>query len=137
VVQAGTLAEVTAHPRSRYVAQLIGVNLVRGVVSGEVFTTADGQDIVVADAAGGQSFASIRPQSIALHRERPHGTPRNTWPVTIIDIDLLGDRARIGLDGPVPLTAEVTASAVVELGLRPGDAVFAVVKATEIETYPA
>ena len=30
IVQTGTLAEVTAHPRSRYVADLVGVNLVAG-----------------------------------------------------------------------------------------------------------
>ena len=142
LVQSGTLADVTAHPRSRYVAQLIGVNLVRGEVRGEVLSTFDGLDIVVADAAPGASFASIRPQSISLHRQRPTGTPRNTWPMTIVDIDLLGDRARVGLafvdlNGPLALTAEVTAGAVTELGLRPGDSVFAVVKATEIETYPA
>ena len=138
LVQSGTLAEVTAHPRSRYVAQLIGVNLVRGEVRGDVLSTFDGTEIVVADAVAGASFASIRPQAISLHRERPSGTPRNTWPVTIIDIDLLGDRARVGLQGTtIALTAEVTTGAVIDLGLRPGDSVFAVVKATEIDTYPA
>ena len=33
IVQTGTLAEVTAHPRSRYVADLVGVNLVSGIVT--------------------------------------------------------------------------------------------------------
>ena len=30
IVQLGTIAEVTAHPRSRYVAELVGTNLVVG-----------------------------------------------------------------------------------------------------------
>jgi molybdopterin-binding protein len=33
--------------------------------------------------------------------------------------------------------AEITAGALDSLGLRPGDAVYASVKATEITTYPA
>ncbi len=137
VVQSGTLADVTARPRSRYVAQLIGVNLFSGVVDGDIFTSAGGASIVVADASPGEAFAAIRPQAVSLHRERPHGSPRNAWASTVDDIDSLGDRARVGLDGPLPLIAEVTVAAIADLELRPGDAVWAVVKATEIETYPA
>ncbi len=33
IVQIGTIAEVTAHPRSRYVADLVGTNLVAGDVA--------------------------------------------------------------------------------------------------------
>ncbi len=39
IVQIGTIAEVTAHPRSRYVADLIGTNLVAGTVTDGVLTT--------------------------------------------------------------------------------------------------
>ena len=39
--------------------------------------------------------------------------------------------------GVLPLIAEVTVESVEALGLRPGDAVHATVKATDIETYPA
>ena len=137
VVQSGTLADVAARPRSRYVAQLIGINLFTGTIAGDVFTTVAGAPIVVADAVAGAAFAAIRPQSVSLHTERPNGSPRNAWPVNIDDIDRLGDRVRVGLDGAVPMSAEITAAALDDLKLRPGDAVWAVVKATEIETYPA
>ena len=103
IVQAGTLADVTAHPRSRYVAQLIGVNLYRGTVVGDVMTTAEGATIVVADAAPGAAFAAIRPQSVSLSRLPQSGSPRNAWRSTIVDIDLLGDRARVSLSGPLAL----------------------------------
>ena len=53
------------------------------------------------------------------------------------DIDVLGDRARVGVDGVLPLIAEITVAAVEALGLRPGDEVYTTVKATDIETYPA
>ncbi len=138
IVQAGTLTEVTAHPRSRYVADLVGVNLLTGTVQGGALTTASGAVVVVADARPGEAYAVIRPHSITLTRAAPSTTSaRNTWPGTVVDIDRLGDRARIGLDGPVPLTAEITVAALHDLGLRPGDDVHATVKATDIEVAPA
>jgi molybdate transport system ATP-binding protein len=139
IVQAGTLAEVTAHPRSRYVADLVGVNLLTGVVRDGLLTTSpDGATVVVAGAEPGPAYAVIRPHSITLTRTAPSGTSaRNTWPGTIVDIDRLGDRARVGIDGPIPLTAEITVAALQDLELRPGDDVHATVKATDIEVAPA
>ncbi len=138
VVQLGTLAEVTAHPRSRYVADLVGVNLVAGTVADGILRTSAGVDVVIAGASDGDSFAVIRPRSISLHRQLdPAGSPRNVWPGTIVDIDRLGDRARVGLAGRLPLTAEVTIAALETLALRPGDAVWASVKATDIDAYPS
>jgi molybdate transport system ATP-binding protein len=138
VVQAGTLAEVTAHPRSRYVADLVGVNLITGTVHDGVLTTGDGTRVIVADAAPGPAYAVIRPHSITLTRGAPNATSaRNTWPGTIVDVDRLGARARVGIDGPLPLTAEITIAALDDLGLRPGDDVHASIKATDIEVAPA
>ena len=42
-----------------------------------------------------------------------------------------------GVDGVLPLTAEITATSLESLALRPGDRVHASVKATDIEVYPA
>ena len=138
VVQTGTLAEVTAHPRSRYVADLVGVNLVSGVVEAGVLVTADGASVVVADALPGRSFAVVRPQSVALLRSESVGSSvRNQWRCTVGDIDRLGDRARVSLHGVLPLTAEVTVAALESLGLRPGDDIVATVKATDIEVFAA
>ncbi len=138
IVQVGTLAEVTAHPRSRYVADLVGVNLMTGMVAGGVLTTDAGAHITIADALNGSSFAVIRPHSIVLARQpAPGSSIRNTWEGRVADIDRLGDRVRIGIDGRLPLTAEVTVAALGALALRPGDAIHASVKATDIEVYPA
>jgi molybdate transport system ATP-binding protein len=138
IVQVGTFAAVSAHPRSRYVADLVGVNLVTGTVADGVLTTATGAAVVIADAAPGPAFAVIRPTSIALDRERPVGSSvRNVWPGVIADIDRLGDRVRVGVDGALPLIAEITVAALESLGLRPGDDIVATAKATDIETYPA
>jgi molybdate transport system ATP-binding protein len=138
IVQVGTLAEVTAHPRSRYVADLVGVNLVTGIVANGVLSTDAGAQVVIADALAGTSFAVIRPPSITLVRNPAVGaSARNTWRGTIIDVDRLGDRVRVGIDGQLPLTAEITVAALEALELRPGDEIHASVKATDIEVYPA
>jgi len=137
IVQSGTIAEVTAHPRSRYVAELVGTNLVTGRVDGGVLTTASGASVVIADAAAGESFAVIRPQAISLHRTSDAaGSARNVWAGVVADIDRLGERARVRLDGVLPLTAEVTVAALDALAVRPGDEVHAAVKATDILVYP-
>ncbi len=79
----------------------------------------------------------IQPHSVALYPTAPEGSPRNVWAVTVADIDRQADRVRVRLDGSVPLVAEITAAALDALTLRPGDTVWASVKATEITTYPA
>ncbi len=138
VVQSGTLAEVTAHPRTRYVADLVGANLVSGEVADGVLETASGARVVIADAPDGPTLATIRPHSVVLGRgEAPGSSARNTWTGSIVDIDRLGDRVRVVVDGDLPLTAEITAAALAELQLGVGDRVHASVKATDIEVAPA
>ena len=138
IVQIGTLAEVTARPRSRYVADLVGVNLVSGDVSEGVLATSSGARVVIADAPAGPSLAIIRPHSISLVRDHPEGSSaRNVWAGTIAEIDRLGERARVSIDGSLPLTAEITVAALEAMQLRSGDDLFATVKATDIEVYPA
>ena len=136
VVQVGSLSQVAAHPRSRYVADLVGTNLVVGDVVGGVLTTDHGARVVIADAEPGRSFAVIRPQAIALSHVPPSDTSaRNVWEGTLGDIDRLGERIRVGIDGPLAITAEITSSALESMQLRPGDTVYAAVKATDIESY--
>jgi molybdate transport system ATP-binding protein len=137
VVQTGSLADVAAQPRSPYIADLIGVNLLRGTGSDGAIVTPSGGRVVPAEPIGGDAFALIPPRAIALFTTLPEGTPRNVWAATVADIDRHTDRVRVRLTGDVPLVAEITPAALAELTLRPGDNVWAAVKATEITTYPA
>jgi molybdate transport system ATP-binding protein len=141
VVQAGTLAEVTRRPRSGFVADLVGVNLLRGrAVDAHTVGLPSGATLTVGGPVAGTDVAvAIRPRSVSLHRAPPHGSPRNAWSATVIAIDPGpdGDRARVTLGGPLDLVAEVTSDALAELDVRPGDGVWAAVKAVEIECYEA
>jgi molybdate transport system ATP-binding protein len=139
IVQSGTLADVTAHPRSRYVADLVGTNLVRGEFRNGELVTPTGATLVgdAHQSAAGPSLALIPPGAIALHRSRPEGSPRNVVAGIVSSIDEHLDRVRISLDGTVPLVAEITPGALAELSLHPGDEVWAAFKATEVVIYAA
>lgn len=58
------------------------------------------------------------------------------WPGTVAALDPEGERVRVTIDGPVPLSADVTHAAVAALGLVPGVEVWASVKATEVAVHP-
>ncbi len=136
VTQAGSAAEVTARPRSRYVADLVGLNLWRGRARGTTIEVGEAV-LTVADPAEGEVFAMAHPRAVALYRIRPEGTPRNLWRARPVDIDLQADRARVRLEGPLPVVAEVTPAAVRELALAAGEPVWVALKATEIDVYRA
>jgi molybdate transport system ATP-binding protein len=137
VVQSGAPEEVTARPRSRFVADLAGVNLLRGHAHGDHVSVVGDALVAAASAGSGDVFAVIHPRAVALYKTRPDGTPRNVWQGRVDSVDLYGDRVRVRVAGPVPLVAEVTRAAVQELGLAAGADVWMVVKATEVSVYPA
>ena len=138
VVQVGTMAEVALHPRSRYVADLVGINLYRGDARDGVVTVSGGGQIIVADhQLRGAVYVAIHPRTVALYLGDPGGSVRNHWVGTVDAVDELGDRVRVRIAGPVPLIAEVTRESVAELALAPGRPVVAAVKAAEVVVYPA
>jgi molybdate transport system ATP-binding protein len=137
VVQSGTTSEVAAHPRTRYVADLVGVNLLRGVGSGSTIEVEGGGTLAVADHVAGEAFAVFHPRTVVLHRDRPEGSSRNVWQARVGDLHDHGDRIRVRLVGPIPVVAEVTSGAAAELALGPGTALWCSLKATEVEVFPA
>lgn len=137
-MQVGTLDDLAARPGSRYVADLIGMNLVLGEARDGELITERGTVVVIADPIVGPARAVIRPHSIILTRQAPQlSSVRNVWPGTIVGIERLGDRARIRIEGPLPLTAEITSASLQELGLQIGESVHASVKATDVDVGPA
>jgi len=139
VVQVGSPADLSAHPRSRYVADLVGLNLFRGRGIGHIVELPGGQHIVAAETVPqeGDVFAVIPPSAVALHRVHPEGSRRNVWPGTADALDVVGERIRVHVSGPMPLVAEVTPAAVAALRLGEGGPVYTSVKATAIVVYPA
>ncbi|MFH8889508.1 ABC transporter permease [Streptomyces sp. NPDC017949] len=129
-------AEVTRHPRSPWVARMLGRNAWPGTASAEGLALADGGRLVVAETLpeGAQALAIIAPEAVSVHRERPSGSPRNVWPGTVREITAVGSRLRVliaSAEAP-DLVAEITPEAAAELGVTDGVAVWTSVKATEV-----
>lgn len=132
VTQVGTPDEIRLRPRTRYAADLAGANLVAGEASDGLVAT-DGFLVHVADHdVSGPVLLTIHPTAVSIHRQEPGGSPRNTWGTVIERVEPFGDRVRLRTGGPLPLTAEVTRSAIESLSLTPGSEVWVSVKATEI-----
>ena len=137
--QTGTPAEITARPRSPWVADLVGTNLFSGTAVADGSVALDGGGVLVlADAReAGPVFAVVSPRAVSVHRLRPEGSARNTWPGRITAVEPVGDRLRVRVAGTPSVVAEVTAGAVREVGLAEDVEVWVAVKATEIDVYPA
>jgi molybdate transport system ATP-binding protein len=136
VVQEGTPAEIARQPRTDYIAALVGLNLYRGVADGVTVSLDEGGVLNTAHPTRGAVFVVFPPTAVSLHRQRPDGSPRNTWLAEIATIEQHADTVRVRLTGTPDLLADITTAAVAELSLTPGQQVWVSVKATETHTYP-
>ncbi|MET8649777.1 ABC transporter ATP-binding protein [Nocardia aurea] len=137
IVQQGAPAEVAAAPRSDYVADLMGLNLYRGTARGTLVALDTGGEFTIAEPGNGPVYVAFAPNAVGLHPERPVGSPRNSWPVVIAGIEQHAHTIRVRFEGSPPVLADITPATVVQLGLRPGQRLWAAVKATEMRSYPA
>lgn len=146
IVESGSAAAVLAVPKSRFAARFAGVNLVSGTAAERgVLTTGWGTrwhgspapDVVV----GGPAVAVFAPSAVAVYREQPHGSPRNTVEVVIAELDSSGPGVRVRADGQPDgapgLSADITTESAAELQLAPGERVFFTVKAQEVAVHAA
>jgi molybdate transport system ATP-binding protein len=150
VLDAGRIAEscstttFLATPRSRFGARFAGVNLVSGTArpDGELATQwgAIWHGTAAADVAVGQSAVALfHPAAVAVYRDKPHGSPRNTVEVTVAELDSRGTSIRVRADeqpdGAPGLAADITSESAAELRLTPGDRIYFAVKAQEVAIH--
>jgi len=136
VVQAGAPAVVARQPRTRYVAQLVGLNLLRGTACGGVVRLDDGALLAVRDEHDGSVFVVLRPAAISVYAREPHGSPRNSWPAVLTSVEQQGNAVRLAASGPPDLIVDVTPDAVADLRLTVGAQVWLSAKATDAVVYP-
>jgi molybdate transport system ATP-binding protein len=136
VVQDAPPDALVSSPRSDYVADLVGVNLYRGELTDSGLRTSTVEIVAFASASSGAGFATIHPRAVALHLERPSGSPRNVWRGRVGAIEDEGERLRVAVDGELRIVAEITRASFTEMGLAVGTQLFASVKATEVNAYP-
>ncbi len=136
VIQHGTAAQLAAAPASAFVADFTGAVVLTGTASpghdGLTHVALDGGgEIYSTEPAHGPVAVSVYPWEIAL---APAGTPRtgsaqNHLPVRVVSITPVGNRVRIGLAAPQPLTAELSDISVHQLNLTPDSSAIATWKA--------
>ncbi|MEU0199792.1 MULTISPECIES: ABC transporter ATP-binding protein [unclassified Streptomyces] len=138
VVQEGTPSDIARHPRTDYIARLVGLNLYKGRAEGHTVRLDAGPDITTTEELSGPVFVAFPPGAVTLHRDRPTGSSaRNLWHCEVAGLETHGDQIRADLTGELPLTADLTTVAAAELDLHPGAPVWAAVKATQTHAYPA
>ncbi|MFF2777587.1 ABC transporter permease [Streptomyces sp. NPDC058052] len=134
-LQDASPTEVARHPRSPWVARMLGRNAWPGTATAEGLALDGGGVLVAAEPPppGTPALAIVAPEAVSLHRDRPAGSPRNVWPGTVREITASGSRLRVlvaSAEAP-ELVAEITPQAAAELGLADGVSVWTSVKATE------
>jgi molybdate transport system ATP-binding protein len=134
IVQTGSIEELRDRPRSRYVAELIGLNFFAGQAVAGNITLDNGAVLVSASLIDGPAIATVHPRAISLYAERPSGSPRNVWLGHIAAIEPSLEQVRVHVAGPVDVVAEVTRG-----GAAPfseGEGVWVSIKASEVMAYP-
>ncbi|BBY77790.1 molybdenum ABC transporter ATP-binding protein [Mycolicibacterium parafortuitum] len=144
IVENGPARAVLTAPRSGFAARIAGVNLIPGTVVGpgvlrtrwntHIHGTGDVE-------AGTPAVALFAPNTVAVHLDAPHASPRNVIAVQIAEIEMHGALVRVRSadlpDGGAGPAADITAAAAADLELAPGQTVHFVVKAQEVGLHPA
>jgi len=169
VVESGRVADVLVAPRSDFGARIAGVNLVRGRMVGPgTLCDAAGNNwhgvnwhgvnwhgvnwngIPEEDSGSPagepltmrqECVAVFAPAGVAVYREQPHGSPRNSVRVRIAALETTGGvvrvRAAAQADGAAGLSADVTPESVAEMRLQVGEQVWFTVKTQAVGIHPA
>lgn len=163
VIQHGSQQDLMERPHSSYVAELVGLNFLRGrVVRYEADTLCtialgtrpdeqgveleatleDHQSSANRPQIGDEASVVVDPRSITLYRSPPDGSARNLLRGDIVQVIPVGSgaqghmRVTLRIDAfPHPLTAEVTRVSVTHLGLQEGISIYATFKAVEARAY--
>jgi molybdate transport system ATP-binding protein len=137
IVQLGTAAQLAAAPASAFVADFTGAVVLTGTArrgaDGLTHVALDGGgEVASTDPAAGLVAVTVYPWEIALARpDAPRaGSAQNHLPVEVISVTAVGNRIRVGLAAPQPLSAEITDASADALALGPGARAVASWKAT-------
>jgi molybdate transport system ATP-binding protein len=132
IVEAGPTADVLERPRSAFAARIAGLNMVSGSWHDGAVGGVRGIATDPVPADGAPAVAVFRPSAVSVFREAPGGSPRNSLPVTVTELEPRGDQVRVRAGH---LAADVTVQSAAELDLAPGTPAVFAVKASEVAVY--
>jgi molybdenum ABC transporter ATP-binding protein len=143
VVQAGEPAQISVAPASPFVADFAGAAVLHGEATREasgltLVRLRGGGEVRSTDSASGAVAASVFPWEISLQppREQGEDSMLNRLGGEVTSLTAVGNRMRVEIATPQPLSIEVTARSAEAMGLRPGARVLAAWKATATRLIP-
>ena len=147
IAEEGPTRQVLQRPRSRFAAGLAGLNLIPGTITATGIRTTGGLEVAghqdeelfpagsgTPNTGGQPGVAAFPPSAVSVFLSEAHGSPRNSFPVTVTDLEQHGDQIRVRAGG---MSADITPAASADLGLAPGMTVYFVIKAAAVAVYPA
>jgi molybdate transport system ATP-binding protein len=137
VVQRGDAATISASPASVFVAGFAGAAVLRGEAEPDpaggltLIRLAGGGAARSTDPARGAVAVCVYPWEVSLEPAGAHAedSVQNRVAAEVASLTTIGNRTRVGLRLPQPLTAEISADSARRMGLREGDRVTAAWKA--------
>src|SRR6202012_138999 len=99
IAEIGRAADVLTAPRSHFGARIAGINLVNGTIapdgslhagSGAHWHASPAPEAVDRLEPGHHALAVFPPTAVAVYREQPHGSPRNTLEVAVAELNVRG-----------------------------------------------
>jgi molybdate transport system ATP-binding protein len=144
VAQAGSREELLRHPRSAFVAELVGTNLFIGrpveqpAPGVPVIRTPEGLVTVEEPGVPGTVYLTVNPREVTLSRTQPISSAQNVLEGAVQEIipePPAGERIRVVLDTRPLMVAEVTPEGLAALSLSEGVRVYAAFKATGVKRY--
>jgi len=136
LVQVGNVREVFSKPASEEVARFLGFeNIIEGVAEGRKLKV-NGVEIELPIEARGKVRVGLRPEDIILSPEPVRTSARNEFKAVVEAIEELGPLVRVRLSlGDLSLTAFITRSSMLELGIEKGKEVYVSFKASALHVF--
>ncbi|MFO0998623.1 MAG: putative 2-aminoethylphosphonate ABC transporter ATP-binding protein [Alphaproteobacteria bacterium] len=140
VEQIGTPHEIYQRPSSRFVADFVGtMNVIEAELTTGGLARAGTLELrcAVNGVSGGPAAVCFRPEDIVVRNAASHEA--NVVDARLDDLEFLGShyQARLAIGaGALPVLAEFSTNAVVDLGLRPGQAITIALPPARLRVFP-
>ncbi|CAI1493155.1 Molybdate/tungstate import ATP-binding protein WtpC [Thermococcus nautili] len=136
LVQVGKVRDVFSRPVSEEVARFLGFeNIIEGIAEGRKLRV-NGVEIELPVEAKGRVRVGLRPEDIIISTEPIKSSARNEFKAVVESIEELGPLVRVHLSlGDITLTAFITRSSMLELGIEKGKEVYASFKASALHVF--
>lgn len=141
ISQTGTPDEVFHHPRSRFVAEFVGIrNFFQGSVRNEgsavCFETNNFRAYLTPEIPACCGCLILKSEDIVLSLARPDGSARNCYPGLVVDLENFQRGVEVTVDIGIHLYALITRESAERLGIVRGKSLWVSFKATALQFIP-